>query len=129
MWTYKQSTGELFHPSGILAGRGWSGQGEHKNNPLSQHVKGKGPLPLGPWKVVKPAYRSARLGPVVMKLVPMKGTETFGRDLFRIHGATADDPGTPVNETEFSSEGCLIFPRFIRDALNSSNDDILNVIL
>lgn len=42
VWTYYQSTGELWH-KGQLVGTGYSGNLTNKNNPDRQHVKGMGP--------------------------------------------------------------------------------------
>lgn len=49
-WTYKQSSGELFH-NGKFIDKGYSGRMTNKNNPDRQQVKGLGPLPRGSYRI------------------------------------------------------------------------------
>lgn len=120
MYTYKQSTGQLFDSSGNLLGTGWAGQGDGKNNPDMQDVKNIGPLPQGRY-TIGPAYHHPRLGPVTMDLTPSPSNQMFDRADFRIHGASATDP-------EHSSEGCMIQIRIVRESVASGMDKDLEVI-
>lgn len=47
------------------------------------------------------AFTHPKAGPMTMRLTPMKGTDTFGRDGFLIHGDKMS-----VNHT--ASNGCII---------------------
>ena len=51
-----------------------------------------------------------------MSLTPQAGTDTFERDLFRIHGD---------NATNDASQGCVILNRTIRNQINQSTDRVL----
>lgn len=117
MWIYRISTGELTH-NGILIGVGYSGFGSGRNNLDMVKVKMTGPIPLGLYKIGK-AYRHDHLGPCVMNLSPLPGTEMFDRDLFRIHGN---------NKTNNASHGCIVMGKAIRLAVDTSGDDDLQVI-
>jgi len=50
MWTYNQSDGTLLH-DGALAGEGYSGFGEGKNNPTMQTLHDVGPIPQGTYDI------------------------------------------------------------------------------
>ena len=119
MYTFRQSTGELFQ-DGVLKGKGWAGQPPHKNDPNGQEVKGVGPLPRGKYRI-GPAYHHPHLGPVTMNLTPDPSNEMFGRGDFRIHGASEDNP-------EYSSEGCIIQMRPVREAIAAGADRDLTVV-
>lgn len=125
MYTYRQSTGELFQ-DGKLAGKGWAGQPPHKNDPDGQNVSKVGPLPRGKYKI-GPAYHHPKLGPVTMNLTPDPSNEMFGRGDFRIHGFKADDLATPQNEQDYSSEGCIIQIRPVRESIATGADRDLTV--
>ncbi len=118
MWTYSQGTGALLDPSGRKVATGYSGKGIGKNNCDMQHIPSVGPIPQGLWVIGKPRDSDA-VGPFAMRLVPVPGTETFGRWAFMIHGDNRE--GT-------ASEGCIIFPRKIRNMIWDSGDRKLKVI-
>lgn len=126
MYTFRQSTGELFLKD-VLKGKGWAGQPPHKNDPNGQDIAKVGPLPRGKYKI-GPAYHHPKLGPVTMNLTPDPTNEMFGRSDFRIHGFAVDDPNTPINETEYSSEGCIIQLRPVREAIAAGADRDLTVV-
>lgn len=96
----------------------YSGYGEHRNDPSLCNVPNVGPIPPGKYRIGK-AYQHEHLGPVVMNLDPLPGTNTFGRSLFRIHGD---------NKEHNASHGCIIAPRSLREAINASQDRILEVL-
>lgn len=120
MWTYHQSTGELFTADGERIGVGYAGHGEGKNNPALQQVHDVGPLPRGKW-LIGPAYTHPHLGPLTMNLTPMDGTQTFDRTDFRLHGESAKTPGG-------SSLGCMVQPHVVREAVDQSRDKELEVV-
>lgn len=116
-WTYKQSTGELFH-NGRFIEKGYSGRMTNKNNPDRQQVKGLGPLPQGTYRI---AGKTSSKGPMTIVLVQTSG-ESFGRNAFRIHGEKVY--GVPG----WASEGCIIMGPSTRRRIIDSNDNILEVI-
>ena len=125
MYSFSISNG-LFRHNGILFGTGWAGQGIGRNNPDAQKMPDIGPLPIGKYTIGK-AYDHTlengythNLGPVVMDLTPDPANEMFGRKDFRIHGASLLDPAR-------SSEGCIILPRPVREAIDTGIDKDLEV--
>jgi hypothetical protein len=117
MWTYHQRSGELLH-DGKFAGTGYSGHGDGRNSPEAQILANTGPIPQGRWKI-GPAHSHPHLGPCVMNLEPLAGTETFGRSAFRIHGD---------NARHDASEGCIILGPSIRREIADSGDTELEVL-
>lgn len=120
MWTYKQSTGELFDANGKLAGNGYSGSPAGKNNPAMQNVPFVGPIPRGAYTVGDP-HDSPKTGTFTLDLTPDATNQMFGRDEFRMHGDSIKDPGT-------ASDGCIIMPRTVRDTVWQSVDHRLQVV-
>lgn len=117
-WTYQQATGLMLDPLGQSFARGYSGTGFGRNNPDAQALKGVGPIPVGRY-LIAAARLSAELGPIVMDLQPLDGTDTLGRDLFRIHGNNA------AND---ASHGCIILDRTARGAIAGSTERVLEVV-
>lgn len=120
MWTYKQSTGQLFQ-NGQLEAIGYSGHGEGRNNPSAQTIPFVGPIPCGVWEISGPPRDTPTHGPYVLTLTSMAGVDTFGRSGFLIHGDSIPAPGT-------ASEGCIVLPRPIRESIWLSGDRALEVI-
>jgi hypothetical protein len=118
-WTYEQQSGRLLLNSQLI-GTGYSGGDDGKNNPAMQAVKDVGPIPQGSWTIVGPPYSAAQ-GPYVLRLQPVDGTNTFGRDGFLMHGDSKDHPGC-------ASEGCIIMPFDVRVKVWSSGDTDLEVV-
>ncbi|KAB8306708.1 DUF2778 domain-containing protein [Erwinia endophytica] len=116
-WTYKQSSGELFH-NGQFIEKGYSGRMTNKNNPDRQQVRGLGPLPRGIYRI---SGQSNSKGPMTIILVQTSG-ESFGRSAFRIHGEKVS--GVPG----WASEGCIIMGPKTRRRILDSNDNTLEVI-
>lgn len=116
MWNYSQSTGELLH-DGVFEGTGYSGTGDRRNDPDAQAFPAVGPIPRGDY-TIGAAYDHAHLGPRTMNLEPQPGTDTFGRDLFRIHGD---------NARHDASHGCIILGPAIRKLIAESDDNELTV--
>ena len=119
MWTYAIKAREL-RENGVKRGTGYSGFNEFANDPTKVREKAKGPIPPGKYRI-GPAYKHASLGPVCMNLDPLPGTEMYGRSMFRIHG----DNSTPAPFD--GSWGCICLARPIREAINKSQDRILEV--
>jgi hypothetical protein len=123
MWTYEQDLGQMNDPTGALAGNGYAG-GNEGNNPEGvnnhdmQNVKGVGPLPCGTYTFGEPVLHS-KLGPFAIPLIPDPANEMFGRGSFYCHGDT-----TPSGN---ASEGCIIMPRSVREAMWASDDHTLSV--
>ena len=137
-WVYSQSTGTLSHynmsfqsppttlqstpngPNPNYVGSGYSGHGSGLNNPQMQNVPNTGPIPQGTYGIGSGHY-SPTTGPNTMNLTPLSGTNTFGRDLFRIHGDNAAQNHT-------ASEGCIVASPAVRNQVNNSNDHKLWVV-
>ena len=125
MFTYEQSSGRLYGPDGTHIATGYAGGNEGKNpegvnNHSMQDQKGIGPLPTGFYTFGEVVAQS-QLGPFAIPLVPLPGNQMFGRGGFYCHGDTAQ-----LNHS--ASEGCMIFPRQVRNEIVSSNDKQLAVI-
>lgn len=120
MWTYHQRSGRLLH-NGALVGQGYSGDGpefsEGRNNPDMEHIRGKGPIPRGRWRIGA-MRKSARVGPYAMDLTPV-GHNAHGRTAFMIHGD--DKEGD-------ASRGCIILNRILRLKIDASGDRDLDVV-
>ena len=130
MWTYRQRTGEVLRDGRYIA-TGYSGHddgygipepGERKNDPSKQEERGIGPLPVGRYKIGQP-FTHPTAGVLAMRLVPLAGTNTFGRSGFLIHGDSIKMPGS-------ASRGCVVLSRPIRRLIAQSvldGDDTLTV--
>ena len=127
-WEYSQSTGNLYYVNNqtgatALISRGYSGAfGQGLNNPAMESVANVGPIPRGKWSIDAPHSELGSLGPYVMNLTPGKGTNTFGRTLFRMHGDKLSGP--PFH----ASHGCIILGPAIRHKIWNSGDHELVVI-
>jgi len=125
-WIYVQRTGEIFQVDykGIkipgTGGFGYSGALGHVNNPESQNIAFKGPLPQGTY-LIGQAFDSQLRGPKAIPLTPSSDTNTYGRNAFLIHGDNSKG-------NQSASEGCIIQGRAIRDQIINSNDKILRVV-
>ena len=119
MWKYEQASGQLSRDGANIV-RGYSGAGEGKNNPEDQEIHNVGPLPRGSYTITAP-HDTVTHGPYVLPLTPDPANEMFGRAGFLIHGDSVVSPGT-------ASEGCLIFPRNIRERIWTSGDTALTVV-
>lgn len=119
-WTYKQTSGALLSPEGILQAFGYSGRGEGVNNPAMQGIEDVGPIPEGTYEIGE-AFTDPKKGPLVMRINPRPGTETFGRSGFEMHGDNRH-----LNRT--ASRGCIIQPHNVRLAVSTSADKTLVVV-
>jgi hypothetical protein len=99
MFTYSQTTGKYFL-NGVYLTTGYSGFEQGKNNPLLQDVHNFGPIPRGVFDIGI-VHDDVKLGPCVMMLTPVQGTNVFGRTDFYEHGDDKKQPG-------FGSHGCIV---------------------
>ena len=126
-WLYQQSTGQLSYQPPDSAGggppqpiaTGYSGNGLGLNNPDRQNERDVGPIPRGTYSIGQ-QYNNPRTGPATMNLDPTLGTDTLGRNAFRIHGDNS-------RGDQSASHGCIVLPRNIRDQINNSGDTALRV--
>jgi hypothetical protein len=117
-WQYHQKSGSLFH-DGKLVVCGYSGHGRGLNNPALEADTGIGPIPRGMWSI-GPFNDHPHLGPFVAALTP-KGHDAHGRSAFFIHGDNASGDHS-------ASRGCIVLPRFAREAIARSGDSALEVV-
>jgi hypothetical protein len=113
---YNQRTGDMFY-NGALIGRGYSGTGTDRNRPESEHIQNRGPIPRGRYNIEYVGNYPGR-GPMVFRLLPVQGTNTYGRSGFLIHGNNA------IND---ASTGCIIMSPETRRILQGANGHILTV--
>lgn len=118
MWTWKQSTGELFRDGNLVA-QGYSGFDAGKNNPALQSVPDVGPIPQGAYTFLFPRNTDSH-GPYVLPLLPNPQNEMFGRSGFLCHGDSLAHSGS-------ASHGCIILARPTREAIWASGDRQLTV--
>lgn len=117
---WDQSAGEM-RLDGQVIGRGYAGRGRGINNPAMQAVKATGPLPQGIYRLTDLRLSGATTGAYTIVLVPERGTNTFGRSEFRIHGDNA-------KLDRSASHGCIILPRNQRELVWKSGAPLLEVI-
>jgi hypothetical protein len=118
-WIYSQSTGEMTLDGQHVA-TGYSGAGPGRNNPAMQASQGQGPIPQGSYSVGT-AHQGTHTGPATLNLDAQPGTNTYGRDLFRVHGDSIRHPGE-------ASEGCIIMPPAVRAQMSTSSSRTLRVV-
>lgn len=116
MWTYHQSSGQLFHENDLVA-IGFAGQAEGKNNPFMQDVRHTGPLPQGLYLICDQQYnKRAGVGfPLKRMRVPSKRRGTWW-----IHAGHASR-GCPIVDVEALDR--------ITDILAATNDRTLQVLV
>lgn len=119
MIKYKIVNGEITR-DGALLGKGYSGQPECKNDVTKCDMHNHGPIPPGQYDIGEPVD-TATHGPFVLTLSPHAENEMYGRSGFLIHGDSVVHPGT-------ASQGCIILPRAVREAVHASGDKLLEVV-
>lgn len=117
MWTYVQSTGDLFHGNEYIE-TGYSGKvPEGKNDPDKECIKNVGPIPRGGYNI---GPEKSSPSPVTLILTADNpGYCNPARDGFLIHGD---------NSTGTASTGCIILSRRTRERIRDSNDNRLKVV-
>ena len=112
-FTYHQATGALYDESGVLVGEGYSGFGQWKNDPASEHIIGKGPIPRGQY-LAGIAREGTHMGEFAVPLIPDDDTRARiaemrrDPDSFYCHGD---------NAAHDASLGCIIQPLLARRQL------------
>jgi hypothetical protein len=124
-WIFEITTGKLYDPQGKCVATGYSGGNmgknpEAKDNPADEPLKNIGPLPEGLYTLELPVLDS-HLGPFAIPLLPDPANQMYGRDGFFCHGDSLENPGC-------ASEGCVIIPRNVREAMWHSADHGLKVV-
>lgn len=120
-WTYRQSTGELIDPDGIMIEVGYSGAPGYVNRPIGERVEDHGVIPTGNYTMMA-AIDHATCGPCSIPLTPDADNAMHGRDGFYMHGDTDE-----MNQT--ASSGCIIMSRPTRDMVNASPMRTLCVVV
>jgi Protein of unknown function (DUF2778) len=120
VWTYEQFSGSL-SKDGIRVGTGYSGFGPGKNDPATETIPDVGPIPCGLWTIEGPTFNSTEHGNYCLRLEPQKGTDTFGRSGFLMHGDSIEHPGQ-------ASKGCIVLPKNVRSTVWQSGDYQLTVV-
>lgn len=122
MWTYRQSSGDLFDAKGELVATGYSGFGPGRNAPTWQDHHDVGPIPQGTYTIGAPecVVIPGPHGPFVLRLQPDPTNEMWGRSGFLVHGDSKAHGGC-------ASHGCIILRRAIRALIASSGDSRLTV--
>ncbi len=124
-WTYSQVNRTLHNPAGDVIGTGYSGHDDGYNNHDAQDQRDVGPTPVGQYRI-GPSFRHNPAGPITMRLEPLPGTDTFGRDGFMIHGDSADHASNPGPHNSIS-HGCIILSRNLREQIDASTDKTIVV--
>ena len=114
MWTYRVTSGEMIRPEGTTLCNGYSGKGPFKNDPNSEALHNRGPIPQGRYFIGDP-IDTVTHGPYVLPLTPSPDNIMYGRDGFLIHGDSITDPGN-------ASEGCIVLAHQYRIAISISGD-------
>jgi hypothetical protein len=120
-WTYRQSDGGLLHAGEFIA-TGYAGIGPDLNNPASEGIAFKGPIPRGTYTIGPVQPDGGHMGPFVLPLTPWPVNNMFGRSGFFIHGDNSQ-----VNHS--ASNGCIILGRQWRLMISSSGDTNLAVVI
>jgi Protein of unknown function (DUF2778) len=119
-WRFNSRTGQITDPTDQPFALAYSGHGLGLLNPRLESVANIGPIPRGSYQI-GPAYTHIDLGPIVMNLDPLAGTETLGRSGFRIHGDNRDG-------NHSASHGCVVVGPDVRRAIAASLDRVLKVV-
>lgn len=136
MWIYKQSTGELMRADSFewldapdqqwaatgleRIATGYSGYDEGLNNPDLEGMRNVGPIPRGCYLIGEPRD-SDQTGPHVMDLTPWIH-DAEDRTAFQMHGDNGSDGG------DYSSRGCIVAARWVRERVAQSGDNALVVV-
>ncbi|GAA3586081.1 hypothetical protein GCM10023078_12330 [Gibbsiella greigii] len=116
-WEYNQSTGVLTHNRAFFS-KGYSGVGAGENNPAMERERSTGPIPKGHYRIAGSHDTVTR---VTIILQPILGTNTFGRDSFRIHGGKKSGAHT-------ASQGCIIIDGVARRQQIINSGDTMLVV-
>lgn len=104
--TTERISNDLIATFALHIDRGYSGRGVELNDPASDHIVGRGPIPRGRWHL-SPAATHRDLGPTAIRLTRDQDTNAKGRSGFYIHGDNKSGNMT-------ASSGCIILPLRVR---------------
>lgn len=124
MIQFSITTGRLTRADGTDIGPGYSGAPGYVDDAGDTNLQGKGPIPVGSWRIGQPINKLVPgdyLGPFCLPLTPMPGTETFGRSAFYIHGDNS-------KHDESASHGCIVAARTVREDVSADTDRLLVVV-
>lgn len=93
------------------------------NDPSKVAIPDVGPIPEGDYDFVGPPFTHPQLGPYVLRIVPRKGTVTYGRSGFFLHGKPL-----PPADIRSGSKGCMCAMLQTRVRVWQSGDSWLQVI-
>jgi RHS repeat-associated protein len=114
---YDSTTGQMIERTE----NAYSGKGADKDNPSSEKLKFRGPIPRGLWLVTDDVNDSK--GPMTIVLKPVAANNNakwHDRDAFLIHGDSINNPGN-------ASEGCIVLPPGMRQQIINHNGGLLRV--
>jgi hypothetical protein len=115
---YDRATGAV-----VARSKGYSGKPGYQNNPSTERMKGKGTIPGGEYAItgVSPLLNNRPLRNTV-QLEPRNGTQTYGRDAFRMHQGK-------INGEKTASEGCIVpnDPRLLNTIAKNGGTGTLTV--
>jgi hypothetical protein len=122
MWIYHQRSGQLENHGKVYPA--YSGYGLHfMNNPGSQDVTDRGPIPRGIYQMKRATlFTHPKKQDSIIELIP-KGHNALGRTKFLIHGALGGIDGDGFE----SSKGCIVTSPEIRYKILNSIDNLLSV--
>lgn len=124
MWVFNISAGLILHNGLLLDSNVYSGAfPEGFNNPARQAERDIGPLPEGFWIVCGPPFEDTEHGKYILRLEPEKGTITYGRIGFLLHGKPL-----PPRDIRTGSKGCICAGPDTRRRVYQSGDTKLQVI-
>lgn len=115
-FVYSQSSGRFYLADSedvrALIATGYSGSIGHQNNPESEALVSRGPIPRGVWRM-EPAFNHARLGPCSIPLEAVEEKTALKRSGFFIHGDNSRGDGS-------ASHGCIILDRGTRKLIDAA---------
>ena len=86
----------------VLDTDAYSGAPGFQNDPTTEDLPDKGPIPAGWWSI---GADTGEKGPLTLLLTPDSDTQVFGRSGFLWHGANATKD---IAGMQMSSEGCIV---------------------
>ncbi|WP_416385516.1 tlde1 domain-containing protein [Tsuneonella sp. CC-YZS046] len=123
---YETRSGRLVSERGSGAGIiaiGYAGAKDCINDPEKARVRSCGPIPQGRYRIYERSH--PRFAYPAYALVPLEGTETFGRTGFWIHGDNRA-------RNRSASTGCIVIDRAarlrLRRELLAGADPVLTVV-
>ena len=114
MFVYHQDSGRFVHRSGQgsrLLATGYAGAPGFVNDPSSDHLSKRGPIPKGYYRLR--VVKHPRFAFPAIFCEPSDANQMFGRSGFYIHGDNRHGNRT-------ASTGCIILSRFVRHEISDA---------